>query len=144
MLCQVLFYSCAVKNDLDCLDINFESQSSVSCCEWILCRIQWEKVQILPEQLCFDFSHFLQSSCKIAAFLFGWFWVCCSKIICLAVHLRMLFCTVIGIPSVVIYISQSIRERKPNTGQLSQGLFALFFHLVGGYKVGRKHHVYKN
>lgn len=27
-------------------------------------------VQIPPEQLCFDFSHFSQSSCKIAAFFF--------------------------------------------------------------------------
>lgn len=93
-------------------------------------------VQIPPEQLCFDFSHFSQSSCKIAAFFFFFY----SQLICLAVHLRMLFCTVISITPVVIYMSQSIKEREGNRTTLIQSQFAL----VGEYKVGRKHHVYKN
>lgn len=61
---------------------------------------------------------------------------------CLAIHLRMLLCTVIGITPVVTYTSQSIRQRegRKHRTTLIQSQFAF----VEGYKVGRKHNVYEN
>lgn len=35
------------------------------CCK----ELNFKRLQILPEQLCFDSSHFSQSSCKIVAFV---------------------------------------------------------------------------
>lgn len=37
-------------------------------------ELNFKRLQILPEQLCFDSSHFSQSSCKIVAFGLFFFW----------------------------------------------------------------------